>query len=73
MVVWIGGMGYDGDSTYLGAIEFNLRNDIAAANVVFDSGITIWQVPANVYSDGVGRLRRARGEDRRHQQARPTT
>ena len=32
------------------AVEFNLRNDIPAANVVFDSGITIWQVPATVYS-----------------------
>ena len=31
-------------------IEFNLSNDIAAANVVFDSGITIWQVPSSVYS-----------------------
>ena len=25
-------------------------NDIAAANVVYDSGITVWQVPSNVYS-----------------------
>ena len=31
-------------------IEFNLSNDIAAANVVFDSGIEVWQVPSNVYS-----------------------
>ena len=31
-------------------MEFNLRNDIAAANVVFDSGITVWQVPSDVYS-----------------------
>lgn len=31
-------------------IEFNLGNDIAAANVVFDSGITVWQVPSNVYT-----------------------
>ena len=42
-------MGYDIDWNYP-AVEFNLRNDIAAANVVFDSGITIWQVPATVYS-----------------------
>jgi purine nucleosidase len=49
IVVWIGGMGYGVDWSYP-AIEFNLRNDIAAANVVFDSGITVWQVPATVYS-----------------------
>ncbi len=49
VVVWIGGQGYDGigDSK---AMEFNLSNDIASANVVFDSGIEIWQVPSNVYS-----------------------
>ena len=35
--------------TYPG-VEFNLRNDISAANVVYDSGITVWQVPSNVYS-----------------------
>lgn len=49
VVVWIGGMGYGVDWTYP-AIEFNLRNDIPAANVVFDSGITVWQVPASIYS-----------------------
>jgi len=50
VVVWIGGMGHGGlDPSYTG-IEFNLRNDIPAANVVLDSGITVWQVPANVYS-----------------------
>jgi inosine-uridine nucleoside N-ribohydrolase len=49
VVIWIGGMGYDVDWNYP-AIEFNLRNDITAANVVFDSGITIWQVPSTVYS-----------------------
>ena len=50
VVIWIGGMGYGGlDPSYKG-IEFNLRNDITAANVVFDSGIQLWQVPANVYS-----------------------
>jgi inosine-uridine nucleoside N-ribohydrolase len=49
VVIWIGGVGYGGVETYPG-IEFNLRNDITAANVVFDSGITIWQVPSNVYS-----------------------
>jgi inosine-uridine nucleoside N-ribohydrolase len=49
VVIWIGGVGYDGIETYPG-VEFNLRNDIAAANVVYDSGITVWQVPSNVYS-----------------------
>ena len=49
VVIWIGGVGYDGIESYPG-IEFNLGNDIAAANVVFDSGITVWQVPSNVYS-----------------------
>ena len=49
VVIWIGGVGYGGVETYPG-VEFNLGNDIAAANVVFDSGITVWQVPSNVYS-----------------------
>ena len=49
VVIWIGGVGYGGLTSYPG-IEFNLSNDIAAANVVFDSGITIWQVPSSVYS-----------------------
>jgi inosine-uridine nucleoside N-ribohydrolase len=49
VVIWIGGVGYKGVESYPG-VEFNLRNDIAAANVVFDSGITVWQVPSNVYS-----------------------
>ncbi len=51
VVIWIGGDGYDGiESSSRRGIEFNLSNDIAAANVVFDSGITVWQVPSNVYS-----------------------
>ncbi len=50
VVVWIGGMGHGELDPSYNAIEFNLRNDITAANVVFDSAITIWQVPANVYS-----------------------
>jgi purine nucleosidase len=49
VVIWIGGVGYGGVESYPG-IEFNLSNDIAAANVVFDSGMQIWQVPSNVYS-----------------------
>jgi len=59
MVVWIGGAPYDGleaglqigpVATARPRIEFNLSNDIAAANVVFDSGVRVWQVPSNVYS-----------------------
>src|SRR5215213_2652105 len=49
IVIWIGGVGYGGVETYPG-VEFNVSNDIAAANVVYDSGITVWQVPSNVYS-----------------------
>ena len=49
VVIWIGGVGYDGIETYPG-VEFNLGNDITAANVVYDSGIAVWQVPSNVYS-----------------------
>ena len=49
VVIWIGGLPYDDRHPWPG-VEFNLGNDIAAANVVFDSGIEIWQVPCNVYS-----------------------
>ena len=43
-VIWIGGGRYPS-----GGIEFNLGNDINAANVVFASKIEVWQVPKNVY------------------------
>lgn len=60
-VIWIGGPPY-GDVEWRGTWpEFNLRNDIPAANVVFGSGIDIWQVPSNVYrlaSVGYAELRR---------------
>ncbi|TYB50545.1 nucleoside hydrolase [Nonomuraea sp. PA05] len=49
VVIWIGGSGYRGYDEGPG-IEFNLSNDIHAANVVFDSGITVWQVPRDVYT-----------------------
>ena len=49
VVIWIGGTGYGGLEKHHG-IEFNLSNDINAANVVYGSGITLWQVPQNVYS-----------------------
>lgn len=42
--VWIGG-----GSWPKGGFEFNLMNDIAAANVVYKSTIPLWQVPMNVY------------------------
>ena len=42
--IWIGGGLYPD-----GGEEFNLGNDIAAANVVMASNIELWQVPKNVY------------------------
>ncbi|MFV0466845.1 MAG: nucleoside hydrolase [Lachnospiraceae bacterium] len=43
-VIWIGGGAYPG-----GGAEFNLGNDIHAANVVLQSGMEVWQIPKNVY------------------------
>lgn len=42
--IWIGGGRYPE-----GGMEFNLGNDIDAANVVFASNIELWQVPKDVY------------------------
>jgi inosine-uridine nucleoside N-ribohydrolase len=42
--IWIGGGQYPN-----GGAEFNLSNDINAANVIFASPIEVWQVPKNVY------------------------
>ena len=42
--IWIGGGRYPN-----GGVEFNLGNDVDAANVVFQSKMEIWQVPKNVY------------------------
>lgn len=42
--IWIGGGPYPN-----GRSEFNLSNDIHAANVVMSSPIPLWQVPQNVY------------------------
>jgi purine nucleosidase len=42
--IWIGGGRYPA-----GGPEFNLGNDVIAANVVFSSEIELWQVPKNVY------------------------
>jgi len=54
IVVWIGGPPYDGiQASY--SPEFNLSNDVTSANVVFDSRLTVWQIPVSVYSMiGVG-------------------
>jgi hypothetical protein len=49
IVIWIGGPGYRGYDEGP-RIEFNLSNDIHAANVVFGSGIAVWQVPRDVYT-----------------------
>ena len=43
-VLWIGGGPYPA-----GGPEFNVQQDIAAANVLLKSSIPIWQVPSNVY------------------------
>jgi purine nucleosidase len=49
VVVWIGGPPYDGIVAGYHP-EFNLANDITAANVVMDSRIPVWQIPMPVYS-----------------------
>lgn len=49
VVVWIGGPPYD-DVHPLWPACFNLANDRVAANVVFGSGLEVWQVPMDVYS-----------------------
>ncbi|MBF8184625.1 nucleoside hydrolase [Nonomuraea sp. K274] len=48
-VVWIGGGGYDGRGGPAGRPEFNLSNDIVAANIVFSSALPVWQIPAPTY------------------------
>lgn len=42
--IWIGGGRYPN-----GGAEYNMGNDIHAANVVFASGMDLWQVPKDVY------------------------
>ena len=54
VVVWIGGPPYGGTVPEY-SHEFNLSNDVHAANVVFASSLTIWQIPISVYTMvGVG-------------------
>lgn len=43
-VIWIGGRDWP-----QGGWEYNLKNDVHAANVVLASNIRLWQVPRNVY------------------------
>lgn len=43
-VIWIGGRDWPA-----GGWEYNLKNDVLSANVVFKSEIQLWQVPRNVY------------------------
>lgn len=44
IVIWIGGRDWPA-----GGWEYNLKNDLHAANVVFKSNVQLWQVPRNVY------------------------
>lgn len=46
--IWIGGDHYPS-----GGPEFNVMNDIAAANVVFRSTVPVWQVPRSTYQQVV--------------------
>lgn len=46
--IWIGGNRYPH-----GGWEYNLENDIIAANVVFRSNVALWQIPRNVYKKAV--------------------
>lgn len=46
-VIWIGGPPYVGGAAYWP--EFNLSNDVIAANVVFASSLELWQVPMSTY------------------------
>ena len=43
-VVWIGGEDWP-----VGGWEFNLWNDVNAANVVFRSKVELWQIPSTIY------------------------
>jgi purine nucleosidase len=43
-VVWIGGQDWP-----VGGWEYNLWNDVTAANVVFRSKVELWQIPSTIY------------------------
>ncbi|WP_147915604.1 nucleoside hydrolase [Ruania zhangjianzhongii] len=50
VLIWIGGHHYyDPTAPIEPKVEFNLGNDIAAANVVMASSLTVWQVPSSTY------------------------
>ena len=44
IVVWIGGADWP-----VGGWEYNLWNDVAAANIVFRSKVELWQIPSTIY------------------------
>ena len=44
IAIWIGGGVYP-----KGGDEFNLKQDITAARILFDSPVELWQIPMNVY------------------------
>lgn len=44
--IWIGGGAYPD-----GGEEFNLKQDILAANIIFESPIPVWQIPVTVYKE----------------------
>jgi inosine-uridine nucleoside N-ribohydrolase len=44
VVVWIGGADWP-----VGGWEYNLWNDVTAANVVFRSKVELWQIPSTIY------------------------
>ena len=44
IAIWIGGADYPH-----GSMEFNMRQDLEAARVVFESPIKVWQVPSGTY------------------------
>jgi purine nucleosidase len=50
-LVWIGGLQHDDIVGHVGRFqaEYNRDIDLVAAQVVFSSGIEIWQVPRNLY------------------------
>ncbi len=50
VVVWVGGAPHDGVHAGHPHGEFNLSNDVAAANLVLGSGLEVWQIPWTVYS-----------------------
>lgn len=49
-VVWVGGDPYDGVNAMGLGYEYNLSNDVHAANVVLQSGVQVQQIPWTVYS-----------------------